>query len=151
MRYADVLLILAEAENEVNGGPTSLAYEEINEVKERASLDPPEGLNQDTMSYKHFMILLLLAAGIETSAQDSNTKATTGTVKLIDPEATRKTRALYLNLQDLSHKGVLFGHQDDLAYGVNWKNQDGRSDVKDVRCGFFFEHTSDISLIRTLQ
>ena len=26
----------------------------------------------------------------------------------------------------------MFGHQDDLAYGVNWKYEDGRSDIKDV-------------------
>lgn len=26
----------------------------------------------------------------------------------------------------------MFGHQDDLAYGVNWKYETGRSDVKDV-------------------
>jgi mannan endo-1,4-beta-mannosidase len=26
----------------------------------------------------------------------------------------------------------MFGHQDDLAYGVGWKRQTGRSDVKDV-------------------
>lgn len=34
-RYADVLLLLAEAENEVNG-PTPLAYAAINQVRERA-------------------------------------------------------------------------------------------------------------------
>ena len=26
----------------------------------------------------------------------------------------------------------MFGHQDDLAYGVNWRYVEGRSDVKDV-------------------
>jgi len=35
LRYADVLLMLAEAENAVNG-PTALAYEAINEVRRRA-------------------------------------------------------------------------------------------------------------------
>lgn len=34
LRYSDVLLMLAEAENEVNG-PTALAYEAINEVRRR--------------------------------------------------------------------------------------------------------------------
>ncbi len=29
-------------------------------------------------------------------------------------------------------KGILFGHQDDLAYGQNWKYIDGESDVKRV-------------------
>jgi len=35
LRYSDVLLMLAEAENEVNG-PTDLAYEAINQVRRRA-------------------------------------------------------------------------------------------------------------------
>jgi len=48
LRYADVLLLLAEAENEVNG-PTSLAYETINNIRNRAGLDDlPEDLNQET-------------------------------------------------------------------------------------------------------
>lgn len=37
MRYADVLLMLAEAENEVNG-PTKVAYEAINKVRTRAGV-----------------------------------------------------------------------------------------------------------------
>jgi starch-binding outer membrane protein, SusD/RagB family len=36
LRYADVLLMLAEADNEVNDGPTPLAYECINQVRQRA-------------------------------------------------------------------------------------------------------------------
>ncbi len=36
LRYADVLLIYAEALNEVNNGPNSLAYDAINQVRERA-------------------------------------------------------------------------------------------------------------------
>jgi hypothetical protein len=36
LRYADVLLMLAEADNEVNNGPTSLAYSCINQVRARA-------------------------------------------------------------------------------------------------------------------
>jgi len=51
---------------------------------------------------------------------------------LSDPQATSLTRALYKNLHALSQKQVLFGHQDDLAYGVNWKYVSGRSDIKDL-------------------
>ena len=50
----------------------------------------------------------------------------------IDRKATTETRNLYANLQRLSAKGILFGHQDDLAYGVGWQYQLGRSDIKDV-------------------
>lgn len=47
-RFADVLLDLAEAENELNG-PTELAYSAINQVRERAGLDPLENLTQDAL------------------------------------------------------------------------------------------------------
>lgn len=49
-----------------------------------------------------------------------------------DPKATEETRNLYANLQRLARQGVMFGHQDDLAYGIGWKYQQGRSDVKEV-------------------
>jgi hypothetical protein len=47
-RFGDVLLNLAEAENELNG-PTDLAYGAINQVRERAGLDGLEGLTQDEL------------------------------------------------------------------------------------------------------
>ena len=49
-----------------------------------------------------------------------------------DKNATSQTIALYNNLKKLSVKGFMFGHQDDLAYGVNWRYENGRSDVKEV-------------------
>lgn len=51
-----------------------------------------------------------------------------------DPNATPETVKLYQNLLKLQSKGVMFGHQDNLAYGEGWVYEDGRSDVKDV-CG----------------
>jgi hypothetical protein len=47
-RYADLLLMLAEAENEKNG-PTELAYNSLNAVRERAGLDPVSGLTQEEL------------------------------------------------------------------------------------------------------
>ncbi|PKA99623.1 putative outer membrane starch-binding protein [Flavobacteriaceae bacterium MAR_2009_75] len=45
IRLADVLLLFAEAENEVNG-PTAVAYGAVNQVRLRAGVDPlPEGLS----------------------------------------------------------------------------------------------------------
>ncbi|RYY32127.1 MAG: beta-mannosidase [Sphingobacteriaceae bacterium] len=49
-----------------------------------------------------------------------------------DKNATPETVMLYQNLSRLLNKGIMFGHQDDLAYGVGWKNEAGRSDIKDV-------------------
>jgi mannan endo-1,4-beta-mannosidase len=51
---------------------------------------------------------------------------------LSDKKATDEAQNLYMNMDRLMQKGVMFGHQDDLAYGVKWKYESGRSDVKDV-------------------
>lgn len=49
-----------------------------------------------------------------------------------DTLATAETKALYRNLKELAKTKVLFGHQDDLAYGVHWWDEPGRSDVKET-------------------
>lgn len=45
LRYADLLLMKAEAINEANNGPTAEAYDAINQVRNRAGLEPLSGLN----------------------------------------------------------------------------------------------------------
>lgn len=54
----------------------------------------------------------------------------------IDPQATAETRNLFRNMMRIAPKTVLFGHQNTLAYGTSWQDQDDtgpdRSDVKDV-------------------
>ena len=50
----------------------------------------------------------------------------------IDAGATQKTKNLYANLQRIAGNKVMFGHQDDLAYGLGWQYEEGRSDVKEV-------------------
>ncbi len=48
LRYADVLLMIAECENEVNDAPTAKAYECINAVRRRAGINPLEdGMTKD--------------------------------------------------------------------------------------------------------
>lgn len=49
-----------------------------------------------------------------------------------DKKATKETKNLLANLHKQAGKGILFGHQDDLAYGVGWKYEAGRSDVKET-------------------
>jgi mannan endo-1,4-beta-mannosidase len=54
-------------------------------------------------------------------------------MKLTDNKATPETKNLYKKLQILLNKGIMFGHQDDLAYGVEWKKSDKiRSDINDL-------------------
>jgi hypothetical protein len=51
MRYAGVMLMYAEALNEVNNGPTTDAYNLINTIRDRANLDPlPDGLGKDAFA-----------------------------------------------------------------------------------------------------
>jgi hypothetical protein len=50
----------------------------------------------------------------------------------IDSLAGKETKNLFFNLMKLKNKGIMFGHQDDLAYGVGWKYVPGKSDVKEV-------------------
>jgi hypothetical protein len=50
----------------------------------------------------------------------------------VNPKATKETKALYHNLYKVMNNAVLFGHQDDLAYGVGWAYEPGNSDVKKV-------------------
>ncbi|RYZ96016.1 MAG: beta-mannosidase, partial [Sphingobacteriaceae bacterium] len=49
-----------------------------------------------------------------------------------DTKATAETRRLYQSMQRLSSGVVLFGHHDDTAYGVGWRLEPGRSDIKSV-------------------
>lgn len=51
LRYADVLLMLAEALNETNNGPTSDAYDAVDAIRKRASL-PVLTRNMDYNSFK---------------------------------------------------------------------------------------------------
>jgi len=47
LRYADVLLMKAEAVNEINNGPTSEAYGPLNQIRQRAGLGSVSGLSYE--------------------------------------------------------------------------------------------------------
>jgi starch-binding outer membrane protein, SusD/RagB family len=46
LRYADLLLVYAEAENEADGGANATAYASLNSIRVRAGLAPVAGLSQ---------------------------------------------------------------------------------------------------------
>jgi len=51
IRYADILLMYAEALNNVNNGPNAAAYDAVNQVRARAGVGPlPAGLGQAAFS-----------------------------------------------------------------------------------------------------
>ena len=77
-------------------------------------------------NYNKILTLFILLSSVFAFAQYT----------LADNKATPETQNLYKNLWKLLDKGIMFGHQDALGYGVNWRMQKGRSDVKDVAGDF---------------
>ena len=65
------------------------------------------------------LVLLFLVAPVSVFAQI-----------MVDVSATPLTKKAYASLFEIQKRGVVFGHQDDLAYGVGWKYIDGNSDIK---------------------
>ena len=82
------------------------------------------------MNFRNFTLGLTLAAALLAG----HAHAQAGPA---DPAATPETKRLLSNLHKLLDKGVMFGHQDDMAYGLTpegqrWIGEPGRSDVKSV-------------------
>jgi mannan endo-1,4-beta-mannosidase len=66
----------------------------------------------------------------------------------IDAKATTETVALFNNLKKLAETKLLYGHQDDLAYGYTWWAEAGRSDVKEVTGSYPAVYGWDIGDLR---
>lgn len=49
-----------------------------------------------------------------------------------EPKLTLETQALFRNLKEISKDGIMFGHQDAVAYGVGWIGGEFESDVQKV-------------------
>lgn len=79
LRYADVLLIYAEASNETNGAPTADAYTAINKVRVRAGLAPLEGL-----SYQAFKEAVWLERRLELAFESNRRFDLVRTGKLLE-------------------------------------------------------------------
>ncbi len=63
--------------------------------------------------------------------QDAGANQPVG-LTMVDPQATAETKALYANLWVIAQKGVMFGHHDSPSYGIGWRGDKDRSDVKDL-------------------
>lgn len=74
--------------------------------------------------YQVIMLLILLTVQISGATQQK--------MKLVDRKATKETKALYKNLNQLSQQHILFGHQHATEYGHGWTGEENRSDVKSV-------------------
>ena len=81
------------------------------------------------------ILLLFLVHGIGATniSESPLLSADADSITLVDPKASRQTKALYRNLKMIAGQHIMFGHQDDLAYGVMWKGgKQQRSDIHDV-------------------
>lgn len=73
---------------------------------------------------QYFPLLALLIAGLASCTTVKN--------KTIDKSASSRTKMLFHNLEKLSEKHTLFGHQHATEYGHGWWGDPDRSDVKSV-------------------
>ena len=80
------------------------------------------------MKSANFLFLIILLFSMACRSQDY------ARVFTADPDAAPATVKLLANMKALSAKGIMIGHQDDLAYGKGWKAPKGKSDVLRV-CG----------------
>lgn len=76
------------------------------------------------------LALILLVINMLYSCNQAQTRQ--NIKKPSDGNATRETVDLYRLLFDSMEKGIMLGHQDDLAYGHGWYKEMGRSDVKEI-------------------
>ena len=92
--------------------------------------------NRGTGSYLFhlatIMLVMVFTGACTPSEPDNERDINMLSPLLVDQNATDQTRALFVNLERIRHDHILFGHQDDLAYGVHWINEPGRSDVLEV-------------------
>lgn len=77
-------------------------------------------------------LLSLITIALIVASCSSKSIINNTNLSLSDKKSTPETLSLYKKLNELVQKGYLFGHQDDLAYGVNWKYEDHKSDIKEV-------------------
>ena len=68
-------------------------------------------------------------------------------LKIVDPNATKETKALLANLLKIQKVGVMFGHHDGLMYGRQWSNQQDRSDVHEIVGDYPAVYSVDFAVI----
>ena len=76
------------------------------------------------------ILFTLFALVFSLSASTVDAKRTV--LRMVDKDATPRTKALYANLWLIHERGTMFGHHDFPSYGIGWRGDEDRSDVKDV-------------------
>lgn len=85
-------------------------------------------------SRKHILPSVILGLIVmQTGCSNLPIQISVPAYRMVDSEATAQTQALLENLYRLRGNHLLFGHQDSLAYGVQWfGGNDDRSDPKSI-------------------
>ena len=82
--------------------------------------------------FKSGFLALIILLALVLSCQEKRTEPLTS----IQEKDASGANPLLRDLLSVRGKGILFGHQDDLAYGVDWHYEAGGSDVKRVAGDF---------------
>ncbi len=77
---------------------------------------------------KHFVTLIMLSLLWSCSPSKNDRSATASD----DSQLSKVTQALYTNLKEIAKTKILFGHQDDVAYGVCWWGGTFNSDIEKI-------------------
>jgi len=72
---------------------------------------------------------LVLSVFILSCSNSARNNSPTDDIHTIDTQATEETKALYTNMLFYQEDAMMFGHQDDLAYGIGWWANEFDSDV----------------------
>ncbi len=81
------------------------------------------------MDYCRVLILALLVGALGCSRGSRS-------IQPANANASSEAKRLLASMDALRGRGVMIGHQDDLAYGVRWKTPNGQSDVYDICSDF---------------
>lgn len=82
-----------------------------------------------TRNLKIYLLLFILIAIVD-SCESRRGHTEHDRVYTVDPCATNETVALMKNLLKYQDTAIMFGHQDDLAYGIGWWAGEFNSDVQ---------------------
>ncbi len=90
--------------------------------------------NADSIPYHFLKIrtlfpLLIIVILLFSCTNQKSTPSVTAELKPVDPGASFETKALLSNLLEYQDTAIMFGHQDDLAYGIGWWAGEFESDV----------------------
>lgn len=92
-------------------------------------------------------LIMLTAVVMLITACQAKQEKRTGTA---DPDATAETVKMLAGLKAATEKGIMFGHQDDLSYGIGWIYPDGESDVKRITSDYPAVYGMDLGDIEHL-